>query len=282
MDCHFLLQGIFPIQGSNLSFMSPALAGRFFMTSATWEAQTIKKTECQRIDPFKLLCWRRIESPLDCKEFKPVNPKENQPWILIGRTDAEAEVPILLPPDAKSQPIGKDSDDLKDGAQEEKEAAEAEMVKKYHWLNGCEFEQTLGDSKGQESLVCCSSWSHKELDMTEQLNNTRIIRKDWCWRFQYFGYLVGRADTLENTLMMGRLKAKGVGGGRRWYGYHNWLNGQEFEQTQGGSGGQRNLHATVHRVTKSQTWLSDWTTTTLRGKLRNTMKRVSFLIAREK
>ena len=66
------------------------------------ESWTIKKAECQRIDAFELWCWRRLLSPLDCKDVKPVNPKGNQSWIFIGRTDAKAEAPILWPPDAKN------------------------------------------------------------------------------------------------------------------------------------------------------------------------------------
>ena len=74
------------------------------------ESWTIKKSECRGIDAFELWCWRKLLSPLDCKEIKPVNPKENQPWIFIGRTDAKTEAPILWPPDAKSQLTGKDTD----------------------------------------------------------------------------------------------------------------------------------------------------------------------------
>ena len=92
------------------------------------------------------------------KEIKPVHPKGNPPWIFTGRTDAEAEAPILRPPDAKSQHIGKDPDAGKDWGQEEKGATEDEVVEWHHQLNGHEFEQTLGDSKGQGSLVCCSPW----------------------------------------------------------------------------------------------------------------------------
>ena len=82
---------------------------------------------------------KALESPLDCKEIKSVNPKGNQPWIFIGRTDAEAEVPILWPSDMKSWLIGKDSDDGKDWGQEEKGATEDEMVGLHHRLNGHEF-----------------------------------------------------------------------------------------------------------------------------------------------
>ena len=105
------------------------------------------------------------------KEIKPVNPKGNQPWIFILRTDAEAEAPILWPPDEKSWLIGEDPDAGKDWGQEEKGATEDEMVGWHHQLNGHEFEQTLGDGEGQGSLVCCSPWGCKEPYMTERLNN---------------------------------------------------------------------------------------------------------------
>ena len=113
---------------------------------------------------------KTLESPLDCKEIKPVNLKGNQSWIFIGRTYAEAEAPILWPPDTKKWLIGKDPDAGKDWRQEEKGMTEDEMVGWYHWLNECEFEQTQGDNKGQGSLECCSPWCWKELDMTEQVN----------------------------------------------------------------------------------------------------------------
>ena len=109
---------------------------------------------------------KTLESPLDCKEIKSVKPKENQPWIFIGRTDGEAEAPILWPPDVKSQLIGKDSDAGKCWEQEEKGMTEDEMVGWHHWLDGHEFEQTLGESEGQEILACHSPWGCKELDNT--------------------------------------------------------------------------------------------------------------------
>ena len=83
---------------------------------------------------------KTLEHPLDCKEMKPVKPKENQSWIFIGRTDAEVETPILWPPDAKSRLIGKDLDAGKDWRQEEKGTTEDEMAGWHHWLNGHEFE----------------------------------------------------------------------------------------------------------------------------------------------
>ena len=109
---------------------------------------------------------KTLESPLDSKEIKPVNPKGSQFWIFIGKTDAEAEAAILWPPDVKNWLIGKDSDAGEDWRQNEKEATEDEMVGWYCQLNGHEFEQTLGDSERQGSLACCSSWDLKESDMT--------------------------------------------------------------------------------------------------------------------
>ena len=103
---------------------------------------------------------KTLESPLDSKEIKSVNLKGNQLWIFIGRTDAEAEALIVWPPYVKSQLIGKDPDAEKDGRQKEKGAAEDEMVRQHHWLNGHEFEQTLGEREGQRSLECCSPWGH--------------------------------------------------------------------------------------------------------------------------
>ena len=108
---------------------------------------------------------KTLESPLDCKEIKPTHPKASQPWILIGRTDAEAEAPILWPPDAKSHLISKDTDAGKDWGQEQR-VKKDEMIGWHHWLNGHEFEQTPGDSKGQGSLACWSPWGHKEWDTT--------------------------------------------------------------------------------------------------------------------
>ena len=99
---------------------------------------------------------KTLESPLDSKEIKPVNNKGNQSWIFTGRTDVEAEAPILWPPDVKSQLIGKDPDAGKDWGQYEKKATEDEMVGWHPWHNGHEFEQTPGDSEGQGSLGCCS------------------------------------------------------------------------------------------------------------------------------
>ena len=120
---------------------------------------------------------KTLESPLDCKEIKPVNPKGNQPWIFIGRTDGEAEASILWPPDGKSWLNGKDPDAGEDQRQEEKGTTEDEMVGWHHWLNGHEFEQILGDGERQRSLVCCSPWGCKELGMPKLLNNNNKFNK---------------------------------------------------------------------------------------------------------
>ena len=113
---------------------------------------------------------KTLESLLDCKEIQPVHPKENQSWIFIGRTDAEAETPIPWPPDVKNWLIGKDPDSGKDWRWEEKGPTEDEMVGWHHQQNGHEFEQAPGVCDGQGSLVSCSPWGHKESDMTEWLN----------------------------------------------------------------------------------------------------------------
>ena len=111
---------------------------------------------------------KTIESPLDCKENKPVNPRGNQSWIFIGRTDAEA--PILQPGDVKSCLIRKDPDAGKDWSQKEKGTTEDEMVGWHNWLSGHEFEQAQEDGGGQGRLACCSPWCCKESDLTEWLN----------------------------------------------------------------------------------------------------------------
>ena len=117
---------------------------------------------------------KTLENPLDSKEIKPVNTKRNQSWLFFGRSDAETEVPILWPPDAKNWLIWKDPDAGKDWRQEEKGMTEDEMVGWHHWLDGHEFEQIPGVGDGQGSLACCSPWGRKELDTTEWLNWTEL------------------------------------------------------------------------------------------------------------
>ena len=118
---------------------------------------------------------------LGLQEIKPINPKENQLWIFIGRTDAKAEAPILWPPDAKSQLIRKDPDAGKDWRQEEKGMTEDEMVGWHQRLNGHEFEQAPGDNEGQGSLACCRQSMglqrvrHKWATEQQQIANFKLL-----------------------------------------------------------------------------------------------------------
>ena len=128
------------------------------------ESWTVKKAEHWGIDAFKLWCWRLLLSPLDSKKLKSVNPKENQNWIFIGRTHAEA--PIIWPPDVKSWLIGKASDAGKDGRQKEKGVTEDEMAGWHHRLTGHGSEQTPGDSGERGDLACCSPCGGKQSDTT--------------------------------------------------------------------------------------------------------------------
>ena len=114
------------------------------------------------------------ESPLDCKEIQPVHPKGNQSWIFIGRAHAEAETPILRPPDVKNWCTGEDPDAGKDWEQEEKGTTEDEVVGWHHWLNGYEFQQAPGAGDGQGGLTCCSSQGRRKSDTTEPLNWTEL------------------------------------------------------------------------------------------------------------
>ena len=115
-----------------------------------------------------VLLDKTLESTLDCK-IKPVHPKGNQSWILIGRTDAEAS--LLWPPDVKNQLNGKDPDAGKDWRQKAKRETENEMVGWHHRFNRRELGQTLGDGEGQGSLACYIPWGRQESDMTWRLNN---------------------------------------------------------------------------------------------------------------
>ena len=137
------------------------------------ESWTIKKAEGWRIDALELWCWRRLfRVPWTARRSNQLIKQFNIPWIFIGRTDAEA--PILWPPDVKDQFIRKDPDAGKDWRQEKKGTSEDEVVRWHHQLNGHESEQGPRDSVGQGSQACCSSWGRKELETTEQLNNSKV------------------------------------------------------------------------------------------------------------
>ena len=141
-----------------------------------WELDYKESWALKNLCFWTLVLEKTLESPLDCKDIQPVHSKENQSWIVIGRTDVKAETPILWPPDdTKSWLIWNDPDAGKDWEQEEKEMSEDEMVGWHRWLNGHGFGWTPGVGDGQGGLACCSSWGCKELDMTEWLNWTDMF-----------------------------------------------------------------------------------------------------------
>ena len=139
------------------------------------ESCTIKKAERRRIDAFELWCWRRL--------LRFLGLQGDQSWVFIGRTDVEAETPILQLPDGKSWLIWKDPHAGKDWGQEEKGMTEDEMVGWHHWLDGRGFGWAPRIGDGQGGLVCYGSWGRKELDMTEQLNWTE---QPGCVNFHIF------------------------------------------------------------------------------------------------
>ena len=139
---------------------------------------TVMKAERWRTEAFELCCWRRLESPLDCKEIQPVRSKGDQSWVFFGRNDAKAKTPVLWPPHAKSWLIGKDSDVGGDWGQEEKGTTEDEMAGWHHWLNGRESEWTPGVGDGHGGLACCNSWGRR-------VGHSWVTKLNWtekkCW-----------------------------------------------------------------------------------------------------
>ena len=138
-----------------------------------WELDYKENWVLKNWSIWTVVLGKTLESPLDSKEIQPVHPEGNQPWIFTGRTNAEAETPILWPPDVKNWLIGKDPDAGKDW-RGEKGITENQMVGWHHWPNGHEFEYALGVGDGQGGLACCSPWGCKESDTTELLNWTDI------------------------------------------------------------------------------------------------------------
>ena len=146
----------------------------FFSSHAwVWELDNTERWVLKNWCFWTVVLEKTLESPLDSKVIKPVNRKGNQSWMFIRRTDAEAEIPKLWPPDVKNWLTGKDPDVGKDWRQEEEGTTKDEMDVGCHYrLNGHGFEQEPGVGDGQGSLGCCSPWGRKELDTTEQLSWT--------------------------------------------------------------------------------------------------------------
>ena len=162
------------LKSRNIANKGPSSQSSGFSSSHVWMWELDYK---ESWGPKNWCFWtvvleKTLESPLDCKEIQPVHPKRDQSWVFIGRTDVEAETPILWPPDAKSWLIWKDPDTGRDWGQEEKGMTEDEIVGWHQWLNGHEFKWTWGVGDGQGGLACCSPWGRKESDMTEWLNWT--------------------------------------------------------------------------------------------------------------
>ena len=173
---------------------------RLYSQSYGFSASHMRMWELDHKEGWALKNWcfqsvvleKTLESPVDSKEIQPVHPKGNQPWIFIGKTDTEAEAPILWPPDTKSQIFGKDPDAGKDWRQE-METTEDEIVGWYHRLNGHGFETIPGDGEGEGGLVCFSSLGRKKLDTTEQQQKDSLSVYRW-----------------EGSSKEGRLKFKAV------------------------------------------------------------------------
>ena len=143
-----------------------------------WELDNKQGWEPKNLCLWTVVLEKTLESPLDSKENKPVNPKGNQLWIFNGRSDAEVEASILWPPDAKSWLIGKEPDAGKDWVQAEKAVREGEMVRGHHWLNGHESEQAQGDGEGQETW--CSPAVHGVTKSQTQHSNWTTTTMPVC------------------------------------------------------------------------------------------------------
>ena len=154
-----------------------------------WKESWVPKNWCF----WTVVLEKTLESLLDCKKIQPVHPKEDQSWVFIGRTDVEAETPILWPPEAKNWFIWKDPDAGKDWRQKKWTTVD-EMVEWHHWLNGHDSEQALGVGDEQGKLACCSPWGCKELDMTDWLSWTELRVKFWGKYVQNLRPLLEKKD----------------------------------------------------------------------------------------
>ena len=168
---------------------------------------------------------KTLESPLDCKEIQPVHSIGDQSWVFFGRNDAKAEAPVLWPPHGKSWLIGKDSDARRDWGQEEKGMTEDEMAGWHQWLDGLEFEWTLGVGDGQGGLACCNSWGRRvghdwvtELNWTEWLKIVHIYYlqsfMDQESRFGLFGVSAQGITSLHSRCWLGCIFIKRLNWGR--------------------------------------------------------------------
>ena len=166
----------------------PSRQGYGFSSGHVW----MWEFDCEKSWALKNWCFwsvvleKTLASPWNCKEIQPVHPKGNQSWVFTGKTDVEAETPILWPPDVKSWLTWKDPDAGKDWGQEEKEMTEDEMVGWYHRLKRHGFGWTLGVGDGQEGLACCASWGCEQSDTIEWLNWTDWVGPVSHTRVEYY------------------------------------------------------------------------------------------------
>ena len=195
---------------------------------------------------------KTLENPFDCKEIQSVHPKGDQSWVFIGRTDAEAETPGLWPPDAKSWLIWKDPDAGKDWGQEENGMTEDEMVGWHRWLNGHGFGWTRAVGDRQGGLACCDSRGPKS---RTRLNDWTELNRIYL-RLGFPGGAVvknphANAGDASSDLGLGRSPGEGNGNSLQYSCLENPMDREAW-------------WATVHRVAKSWTWLSNWAGTHLR------------------
>ena len=167
------------LKSRDITLPTKVLLGKAISQVWMWELDYKESWAPKSWCIWTLVLKKTLESPLDCKEIQPVHPKGDQSWMFIGRSDGEAEIPILWPPDVETWLIWKDPDAGKDWGKEEKGTTEDQMVGWHHWLNGHGFGWTPGVGDGQGSLACCGSWGHKESGTTEQLNWTEKTYYYW-------------------------------------------------------------------------------------------------------